>query len=355
MLTSTVIHQSRRSLSKNASVVARILEGFRGTVGNTPLIRLPKLSKETGCNILVKAEYLNPGGSIKDRAAFFLIQDALDKNLIKDGATIVEGTAGNTGIGLAHICNALGFKCVIFMPDNQSKEKIDLLRLLGAKVTTVPVVAFTDPNNYNHQAKRYADECDNALWTNQFDNRANRQGHYVSTGPEIWAQTNGKVDAVVMSTGTGGTLAGISMYLKEKNKNIRTVLADPPGSVLYHYIKSGKLDRTDGSSITEGLNILGKDLNLYAPIDESLFISDQDSVNMVYKLLCEEGFFVGASSGLNVAAAVELSKSMPKGSNIVTCICDNGQKYYNRLFNKAELSKRGLLERIPAPYQKIIP
>lgn len=324
--------------------------------GNTPLIRLPKLSEQTGCNILVKAEYLNPGGSIKDRAAFFLIQDGLEKKLIGKGATIVEGTAGNTGIGLAHICNALGFKCVIFMPDNQSKEKIDILKTLGAQVTTVPVVPFTDPKNYNHYAKRYAEENANCLWTNQFDNRANRMGHYLSTGPEIWNQTNGKVDAVVFSAGTGGTIAGVSMYLKEKNSRIRTALVDPPGSVLYHYIKTGKLDRTDGASITEGIGQGRITDNLKdAPIDESLFINDQDTVNMVFKLLFEEGFFVGASSGLNVAAAVELSKSMPKGSNIVTCICDNGQKYFKRLFNKNELTKRGLFDQLPEQYQKHFP
>ncbi|CAM4796225.1 unnamed protein product [Rotaria magnacalcarata] len=344
MLSKTIQYYNKRSLSVDVSAYTRVLDGFRACVGNTPLIRLPTLSKETGCNILVKAEYLNPGGSIKDRAALFLIQDALDKNLIKNGATIVEGTAGNTGIGLAHLCNALGFKCVIFMPDNQSKEKIDILRVLGAQVTTVPVVPFNDPNNYNHHARRYAEKHENALWTNQFDNQANRNGHYLMTGPEIWTQTNGKVNAVVMSTGTGGTLAGISMYLKEKNNKIRTVLADPPGSVLYNYIKSGKLERTDGSSITEGIGQGRITDNLKdAPIDESLFIKDQDTVNMVFKLLCDEGFFVGASSGLNVAAAVDLSKSMPKGSTIVTCLCDNGQKYFNRLFNKNELSKRGIL------------
>ncbi|CAF1118425.1 unnamed protein product [Rotaria sp. Silwood1] len=363
MLSKTIKYFARHSLSTNVSSHARILEGFREAIGNTPLIRLSKLSQETGCNILVKAEYLNPGGSIKDRAAFFLIKEALDKNLIKTGATIVEGTAGNTGIGLAHICNALGFKC----------EKIDILRVLGAEVTTVPVVPITDPNNYNHHARRYAEQRENAVWTNQFDNRANRHGHYCTTGPEIWTQTNGKVNAFVMSTGTGGTLAGTSMYLKEKNSKIRTVLADPPGSVLYNYIKSGKLDRTDGSSITEGIGQGRITQNLQdAPIDESLFINDQATVNMVFKLLCEEGFFVGASSGLNVAAAVELSKSMPKGSTIVTTLCDNGQKYFNRLFNKNELTKRGkyfscyiltklkrniylgLLDQLPEEYHKNI-
>jgi len=343
----------RRTLSTKILNSNQILEGFRGTVSNTPLIRLPKLSRETGCEILVKAEYLNPGGSIKDRAAFFLIEDALNRKLIHEGATIVEGTAGNTGIGLAHLCNALGFKCVIFMPDNQSKEKIDILKVLGAEVTTVPVVPITDPKNYNHQARNYAEKLENSIWTNQFDNRANRLGHYKSTGPEIWRQTNGKVDAVVMSTGTGGTLAGISLYLKEKNANIRTVLADPPGSVLYNFIKKGKLERTDGSSITEGIGQGRVTENLRdAPIDDAVFVNDEESVKMVFKLLSDEGFFVGASSGLNVAAAVQLSRSMPKGSTIVTCLCDNGQKYFNRLFNKNELSKRGLLNAIPQQYHK---
>ncbi|CAL1535504.1 unnamed protein product, partial [Lymnaea stagnalis] len=328
-----------------------IRNGLVGMVGRTPLVRLNKISEETKCNILAKAEMCNGGGSVKDRAAYFLIQDAIKKGLLKPGGTVVEGTAGNTGIGLAHMCLSMGFKCVIFMPNNQSQEKIDCLRTLGAEVTTVPVCPWNDPNNYNHHARRYSESLSNAVWTNQFDNLANKQAHIETTGPEIWKETGGKVDAVTFGTGTGGTLAGVGTYLKEKNNKIQVVLADPQGSVLYNYFKHGKLERTPGDSITEGIGQGRLTDNLKgAPIDDASVVMDKDAVNMTFRLLHEEGFLVGASSGLNVASAYEVAKSMGPGHTIVTCLCDNGQRYFAKLFNKNVLKQRGLLETLLSIY-----
>ncbi|XP_070576607.1 uncharacterized protein [Ptychodera flava] len=316
------------------------------------LIKLEQLSKITGCTIAAKAEFANGGGSVKDRAALFLIKDAIKKGQLKPGGTVVEGTAGNTGIGLAHICNAMGFKCVIYMPNTQSKEKIDMLRTLGADVRPVPAVPFTDPNNYNHQASRFAESTENAVWMNQFDNTANRQAHIETTGPEIWQQTNGKVDAVTFGTGTGGTLAGVSTYLKEKNPKIQAFLADPEGSVLYNYIKHGKLERRGDGSITEGIGQGRVTENLKgAPIDDALPITDKEAVEWTFRLLHEEGFFVGASSGLNVAAALRVAKLMGPGHTIVTCLCDTGQRYYAKLFSRKFLQQKGLLESVPEPYR----
>nr|XP_039254732.1 cysteine synthase 1-like [Styela clava] len=329
-----------------------VLNGFFGSVGNTPLIKLDGVSKETGCNILVKAEFMNPGGSVKDRAALFLIKDAQEKGNIKKGGTVVEGTAGNTGIGLAHICNALGYKCVIYMPDTQSKEKIELLLALGADVRPVPAVPFNNPDNYNHQAKRYADSLDNAVWTNQFDNTANRRAHFETTGPEIWRQTDGKVDAVTFGTGTGGTMAGVSSFLKTKNKNIQTIVSDPQGSVLYNWFTKRKLERSDGSSITEGIGQGRVTENMKgAPIDDAICVLDKDAVEMTFRLLHEEGFFVGASSGLNVAGAVAVAKRLGPGHNVVTCLCDTGQRYFTRLFSRQWLEGKGLVEFIPEKYR----
>ena len=226
-------------MSIESLYIMDIKEGFVGTVGNTPLIRLKSFSEETGCNILGKAEFLNPGGSVKDRAALYIIKNAEEKGLLKPGGTVVEGTAGNTGIGLAHICNAKGYKCLIIIPETQSQEKIDLLRTLGAEVRTVPAVPYKDPNNYVKVSGRLAEELDNAIWANQFDNLANRQAHYETTGPEIWQQTNGKVDGWVSATGTGGTYAGGALFFKEKNPNIKCIVADPMGSGLYSYVKTG--------------------------------------------------------------------------------------------------------------------
>lgn len=329
--------------------------GFVGMVGKTPLVRLEKLSEETGCNIMVKAEMVNGGGSVKDRAARFLIKQAIEQGKLKPGGTVVEGTAGNTGIGLAHICNAMGFKCVIFMPNTQSQEKVDMLTVLGAEVHQVPAVPFDNPDNYNHQANRYAASIENSIWTNQFDNTANRQAHIETTGPEIWEQTEGKVDAITFGTGTGGTLAGTGTFLKEKNKNIQVILADPQGSVLYKYVKYGKLERTDGSSITEGIGQGRVTENLKgAPIDDALAILDTEAVSMTFQLLHEDGFFVGASSGLNVVAAKKVAEMMGPGHTIVTCLCDTGQRYYARLFNKEWLTTKGLLDAVPEQYHRYL-
>lgn len=321
-------------------------------MGNTPLIKLSKLSAETGCTIAVKAEHQNPGGSVKDRAALYLIKEAEENGLIQPGGTVVEGTAGNTGIGLAHMCNALGYKCVIFMPDTQSKEKVDAMEVLGADVRLVPAVPFTDPKNYNHQAKEYAEKLENSVWTNQFDNRANRKAHFETTGPEIWQQTEGKVDAVTFSTGSGGTLAGVGMYLKSKNPNVKVVLADPQGSALYNHFTHGRIERSEGSSITEGIG-QGRVTNNVdgAPVDYALLIKDTDAVHMTFYLLHEEGFFVGASSGLNVAAAVKVAQDLGPGRTVVTCLCDSGQRYFARLYNKEWMKSKGLYDCIPEKYR----
>ena len=320
-----------------------IKNGFVGTVGNTPLIRLNSFSEETGCEILGKAEFLNPGGSVKDRAALYIIQDAEQKGLLKPGGTVVEGTAGNTGIGLAHICNAKGYKCLIVIPDTQSQEKMEALRTLGAEVRPVPSVPYKDPNNYVKLSGRLAQEMENAIWANQFDNLANRQAHYETTGPEFWEQTDGKVDAWVTATGTGGTLAGVAMYLKEKNPAIKTVLADPMGSALYSYIKTGET-KSEGSSITEGIGNSRVTANMEGvPIDDAIQIHDTEAVRVVYRLLTEEGLFVGGSTGINVGAAVALAKQMGPGHTIVTILCDSGARYQSRLFNREWLAAKGLL------------
>ena len=319
-----------------------IKQGFVSTVGNTPLIRLNSFSEETGCEILGKAEFLNPGGSVKDRAALFIIEDAEKKGLLTPGGTVVEGTAGNTGIGLTHICNAKGYKCVIVIPETQSKEKIDLLRTLGAEVRTVPAVPYRDPNNYVKVSGRLAEETENAIWANQFENLANRQAHYKTTGPEIWQQTDGKIDAWVAATGTGGTYAGTAMFLKEKNSNIRCVVADPMGSGLYSYVKTGEI-KSEGNSITEGIgngrvtgNMAG------APTDDAVRIDDPEALRVVYQLLYKEGLFMGGSVGINVGAAVALAKQMGPGHTIVTVLCDSGSRYQSKIFNREWLEAKDL-------------
>ncbi|MEB3175754.1 MAG: cysteine synthase A [Cyanobacteriota bacterium] len=319
-----------------------IKNGFIGAVGNTPLIRLNSFSEETGCEILGKAEFLNPGGSVKDRAALEIIEDAERRGLLKPGGTVVEGTAGNTGIGLAHICNAKGYRCLIVIPDTQSQEKIDLLRTLGAEVRTVPAVPYRDPNNYVKLSGRLAAELDNAIWANQFDNLANRQAHYKTTGPEIWRQTGGKVDAWVAATGTGGTYAGAALYLKEQSATVRCVLADPLGSGLYSYVKTGEI-KSEGSSITEGIGNSRVTANLEgAPIDDAVQVPDQEAVNTVYQLLRRDGLFMGGSVGINVAAAVTLARRLGPGHTIVTVLCDGGARYQSRLFNPEWLAGKGL-------------
>ncbi|MEB3178832.1 MAG: cysteine synthase A [Nostocaceae cyanobacterium] len=319
-----------------------IKDGFVGAVGNTPLIRLNSFSEETGCEILGKAEFLNPGGSVKDRAALYIIEDAEKKGLLKPGGTVVEGTAGNTGIGLAHICNAKGYKCLIFIPDTQSQEKMDALRTLGAEVRPVPAVPYKDPNNYVKLSGRIASEMENAIWANQFDNLANRLAHYETTGPEMWAQTDGKIDAWVAATGTGGTFAGVSMFLKQKNPKVKCVVADPMGSGLYSYVKTGEI-KLEGNSITEGIGNSRITANMEGvPMDDAIQIDDQEAVRVIYQLLRQDGLFMGGSVGINVAAAVELAKQMGPGHRIVTVLCDGGARYQSRLFNSEWLASKGL-------------
>lgn len=320
-----------------------ITNGFIGTIGNTPLIRLNSFSEETGCEILGKAEFLNPGGSVKDRAAYYIIKEAEEKGLLKPGGTVVEGTAGNTGIGLAHICNARGYKCLIIIPETQSQEKIDLLRTLGAEVRTVPAVPYKDPNNYVRLSGRIASELDNAIWANQFDNLANRRAHYETTGPEIWAQTGGKVDGWVAATGTGGTYAGVALFLKDKNPNIQCVVADPYGSGLYSYVKTGE-PSMEGSSITEGIGNSRVTANMEgAPADDAIRVDDREAVRVIYQLLEKDGLFMGGSVGINVGAAIALARQLGPGHTIVTVLCDGGSRYQSKLFNREWLAAKGLL------------
>jgi cysteine synthase A len=320
-----------------------IKQGFVGTIGNTPLIRLNSFSDETGCEILGKAEFLNPGGSVKDRAALYIIEDAEKRGLLKPGGTVVEGTAGNTGIGLAHICNAKGYKCLIIIPETQSQEKIDLLRTLGAEVRTVPAVPYKDPNNYVRLSGRIASEMENAIWANQFDNLANRMAHYETTGPEMWAQTDGKIDAWVSATGTGGTYAGVSLFLKEKNSNIKCILADPYGSGLYSYIKTGEI-HLEGNSITEGIGNSRVTANMEgAPADDAMRVDDKEAIRVIYQLLEKDGLFMGGSVGINVGAAVAIANQLGPGHTIVTILCDGGSRYQSKLFNREWLATKGLL------------
>ncbi len=315
--------------------------GFVGAVGNTPLIRLRRLSEETGCEILGKAEFMNPGGSVKDRAAKWIVLDAEKRGTLKPGGTVVEGTAGNTGIGLAHVCNARGYRCVIVMPDNQAAEKYQIIEALGAELRKVPAVPYSNPNQFQKVAGRLAAELPDAIWANQFDNVANRIAHFESTGPEIWRDTDGKVDVFCAATGTGGTLAGTGQYLKSQSTQVRIVLIDPPGSALYHWFNDGEL-KSEGSSITEGIGTGRVTANLQgAPIDAAIRVSDADTMRMLYRLLREEGLMLGSTAGINVAGAVRLAKEMGPGHTIVTILCDGGQKYQSRLFNPAWIREKG--------------
>ena len=317
-------------------------DGFIGAVGNTPLIKLQRLSEETGCEVLGKAEFMNPGGSVKDRAARAIVLTAERNGELPPGGTVVEGTAGNTGIGLAHVCNARGYRCVIVMPDNQSPEKYRLLEMLGAEVHKVPTVPYSNPNQYQKVSQRLAAALPNAIWANQFDNTANRQAHIETTGPEIWEDTQGGVDAFVASSGTGGTFAGVSEYLKSRRRSVRCVLADPPGSGLYEYVRTGTLKATGSGSITEGIGIARVTANLKdAPIDDAVHIEDAETVQFVYRLLREEGLFLGSTSGINVAAAVRVARDLGPGHTIVTVLCDGGAKYQSRLFNPEWLRMKG--------------
>ena len=310
-------------------------------IGNTPLIKLNKASEQTGCTILGKAEFMNPGQSVKDRAALFIIRDAEQKGLLERGGTIVEGTAGNTGIGIALVANALGYKSKIVIPDTQTQEKKDMLKLAGAELIEVPAVPYKDPNNYIKYSGRLAEES-GAVWANQFDNTANRQAHIETTGPEIWQQTDGKVDGFTCAIGTGGTLAGVAAFLKQKNKNIRIAAADPMGASMYHWIVNGEL-KAEGDSITEGIgqgrvtdNIAG------APIDTAYQIADETALPIVFNLLQDEGLCLGGSSGINVGGAVRLAEELGPGHTIVTVLADYGTRYQSKLFNPAFLKEKGL-------------
>jgi cysteine synthase A len=321
--------------------------GVTAAVGNTPLIKLRRASEETGCLILGKAEFMNPGQSVKDRAALFIIQDAVKKGQLSPGGTIVEGTAGNTGIGLTIVGNALGFRSVIVIPETQSQEKKDALRLLGAQLVEVPALPYKNPNNYVHYSRRLAEalaktEPSGAIWANQWDNTANRQAHIETTTQEIWNDTDGKVDGFVSAVGSGGTLGGCSDGLKARRKDIVIALADVPGAALHSYYTTGVL-KSEGSSITEGIgqgritkNIEG------AVVDRSYFIPDAESVAVVFQLLQEEGLCVGSSSGVNVAGAIRLAKDLGPGHTIVTLLCDYGTRYQSKLFNPEFLRSKNL-------------
>lgn len=320
-----------------------IVNGLTSSIGNTPMIRINSLSEETGCEILGKAEFMNPGGSVKDRAALWMIQEAEKSGALKPGGTVVEGTAGNTGIGLAHVCNNRGYKTMIYMPDNQSQEKVDLLRTLGAEVRVVPTVPYANDMNFQKQAGRFAATLDNAIWANQFDNTANSLAHYKSTGPEIWAQTDGGVDAFTCAVGTGGTLAGTSLYLKEQNSDVKIILADPMGSALFNWVTTGEATMTPGPSMTEGIGNSRVTGNLApAKIDDAIQVDDQEMVDMVYRMLQQEGWFFGSSSGINLGAAVKIAKDLGPGHTIVTILCDGGSKYQSRLYNPDFLAERDL-------------
>ncbi len=324
-----------------------IRNGFVETIGQTPLIRLHRASEETGCEILGKAEFLNPGQSVKDRAALYIVRDAEERGILRPGGVIVEGTAGNTGIGLALVANARGYSTVIVIPETQSREKKDMLRLCGADLREVPAVPYRNPDNYVHVSERLAKELaetepNGVLWANQFDNVANRRAHYEGTGPEIWEQTGGKVDGFVCAVGTGGTLAGIAMALKERNPDVVTALADPMGAALYNYYKHGEL-KSEGSSISEGIGQGRITANLDgAPVDDAFQVPDDEALPIIFGLLKHEGLCLGGSSGINVAGAIRLARQLGPGHTIVTILCDYGTRYQSKLFNPDFLREKGL-------------
>ena len=324
-----------------------IKNNFLESIGNTQLIKLKMASEITGCNIYGKAEYQNPGGSVKDRAALALIRDAEEKKLITKGGIIVEGTAGNTGIGLCLLGNSIGYKTIIVMNDNQTQEKKDLLRNIGADLRLVPPKPYKDENNFVKYAGRLADELKSSnnhgvVWANQFDNTANMKGHYETTGPEIWEQTDGKVDGFVCSSGTGGTIAGVSSFLKEKNKDIKIYLSDPTGSSLYNYVENGEL-KSEGNSITEGIGSSRITANFAkATIDGAFSISDHESLPVLFDLIENEGLSLGTSCGVNIAGAIRLGKILGPGKTIVTILCDKSDKYNSKMFNKKFLLEKGL-------------
>jgi len=335
-------------------------------IGNTPLIRLNRASQETGCEILGKAEFMNPGQSVKDRAGLFIIRDAEQKGLLRPGGVIVEGTAGNTGIGLTVVAKALGYRTVIVIPDTQSQEKKDALRLLGAELIEVPAVPYKNPNNYVKVSGRLAEQLaksdpNGAIWANQFDNVANRDGHVRTTAQEIWTQTDGKVDGFVSSVGTGGTLAGVAEGLKAKNRNVKIAIADPLGAALYSYYTDGEL-KAEGTSITEGIGQgrITANLEGFTP-DFSYQVPDEEALPIIFDLLQEEGLCMGGSTGINIAGAIRLARDMGPGHTIVTVLCDYGTRYQSKLFNPEFLRGKGLpvpewMERSPdisVPFEKV--
>lgn len=325
----------------HVSVAPPIAEDLTAAIGNTPLIKLRRASHATGCTILGKAEFMNPGGSVKDRAGLAIILDAERQGALKPGGTVVEGTAGNTGIGLTLVGNARGYRTVIVMPETQSREKIDFLRMIGADLRLVPAKPYKDPGNYVHVSRRLAEEL-GAIWANQFDNLANREGHRTTTGPEIWHQTAGRVDAFTCSCGTGGTLAGVGLALKARNPTVRIVLADPDGSGLFGWVKSNDLT-VAGSSITEGIGQSRVPGNLDgAPIDDAVRIPDTEALEQVFDLLIHEGISVGGSAGLNVAAAIRVARDLGPGHTVVTILTDGGARYQSKLFNPEFLRGKGL-------------
>jgi len=324
-----------------------VRDGFVETIGNTPLLKLRKASERTGCTILGKAEYLNPGGSVKDRAAKYILLDAEERGELRPGGVVVEGTAGNTGIGLALVGNARGYRTVIVIPETQSQEKKDMLRLCGAELREVPAVPFKNPNNYVHVAERLAKELadrepQGVLYANQWDNLSNRSGHYRSTGPEIWEQTDRGVDGFTCAIGTGGTLAGVALFLKEQNPDVVIAAADPMGAAMYNYFKHGEL-KGEGSSITEGIGQGRVTANIDgAPVDDAYQIPDAEALPLVFDLLREEGLCLGGSSGINVAGAIRLARDLGPGHTVVTVLCDFGTRYQSKLFNPAFLREKGL-------------
>ncbi len=316
--------------------------GFAGAIGKTHLIKIESLSAATGCTILGKAEFLNLGGSVKDRAALFMVQQAEKDGAIAPGGTIVEGTAGNTGIGLALVANDRGYRCAIVMPNNQSQEKIDLLRTLGAEVELVPPVPFSNPGNFYHVARDRAQSLENAFWANQFENIANSEAHYQTTGPEIWQQAGMELDGIVMSSGTGGTIGGVTAYLKQQNPQIASYLIDPTGSGLYSFVTSGEF-KAEGTSITEGIGINRETANFRrAKLDGAFQGTDQEVIEMAYYLLKHDGLFVGSSAALNVVGAVRLARKLGEGKVIATILCDGGGRYQSRMFNSEWLAEKGL-------------
>ncbi len=325
----------------------QVRDGFLDTIGNTPLIKLRRASEETGCTILGKAEFLNPGGSVKDRAALFIVRDAEERGILHPGGVIVEGTAGNTGIGLALVANARGYRSVIVMPETQSQEKKDMLRLCGADLRLVPAVPYANPGNYVRYSERLAKEIaavepKGAIWANQFDNVANRRAHIETTGPEIWRQTDGKVDAFVASVGTGGTLAGTAIALKERSKTVRTYLADPMGSAIFSYYARGEL-KSEGSSITEGIGQGRITKNLEgAPLDGWFQVTDEEMLPILFRLVTEEGLILGGSTGINILGAIKVAKELGPGHTIVTILADYGTRYQSKLFNPEFLKSKNL-------------